>query len=313
MRQYSPFKYPKDGSVSAPWQTLKQWVTSGIGVPGDSGAWLIRRSDNALLGLIWGRNHDYGDPLEPARVRLTYFTPIIDIIEDVRENHASGEEISLPLYTANDLTRANEAAQEPVGDDMSQDPWSILSSDAIQQLGQSQRILIDRYFSGGTVSSTGASMLNEVTPRQPAEEGISQTSQLPDDSVPAQNNGSFGQRDASVLANHQATPPRSDVSCVSFSTLRSQDRLLLGVGQQGGSLPGLSSSPSVRSSSGSAVEAPDGISLENPVHIVDEEGTDEDITNVEEPIRAKACFRQKFPVPPASSIDMMIGITHRVF
>jgi hypothetical protein len=62
---------------------MKQWITSGIGVPGDSGAWLIRRSDNAVMGLIWGRNYDFGSLTK--RVRLTYFTPIVDVISDMRQ------------------------------------------------------------------------------------------------------------------------------------------------------------------------------------------------------------------------------------
>ncbi|KAK4460959.1 hypothetical protein QBC42DRAFT_179653 [Cladorrhinum samala] len=303
VRQYSPFKCPKGGSADAPWQTLKQWVTSGIGVPGDSGAWLIRLSDNALLGLIWGRNHDYGHPREPSRVRLTYFTPIIDIIED----------ISLPLYTADDLIRRNEAAQEPVRDDMSRDPWTVLSSEPIQQRGESQRILIDRLFSGSTISSAAASVLNEAAPRQPAGEVVPLPSQVPGGSMPTQNNGSSGQRDDSVLANHQATPRRSNASCPSFSTLRSQDQLLLGVGEQGGSLPGLSISPSVRSSLDSPAEASDGTSFENPVRIADEEDIDGDIPTIGEPIRSKASFRQTCSAPPVSSKYMMMGNAHRAF
>jgi hypothetical protein len=122
VRQYSPFKRPKESLVSAPWQTLKQWVTSGIGVPGDSGAWLVRRSDNALIGFIWGRNHDCGNPLE--RVRLTYFTPMIDILADIKQNHTTEEEVALPAYSTRDLGRVPEMRppREAVQRDMSQDP-----------------------------------------------------------------------------------------------------------------------------------------------------------------------------------------------
>ncbi|KAK4659939.1 hypothetical protein QC762_114720 [Podospora pseudocomata] len=134
VRQYSPFKHPRDSRASASWQTLKQWVTSGMGVPGDSGAWLMRRSDNAVIGLIWGRNHDYGDPLE--RVRLTYFTPMVDILKDV----------SLPSYSATDLARASDSQRSAVHLDPSRDPWNALASDVIQQHRHTQEDLIRDHF-----------------------------------------------------------------------------------------------------------------------------------------------------------------------
>lgn len=56
----------------------------------------MRRSDNALIGLIWGRNHDSGDPQK--RTRLTYFTPMVDILAEIEEKHARGEEVALPVY-----------------------------------------------------------------------------------------------------------------------------------------------------------------------------------------------------------------------
>lgn len=59
----------------------------------------MRRSDNAVIGLIWGRNHDYGDPLE--RVRLTYFTPMVDILKDVRENVSSQVAEETVLFPTN--------------------------------------------------------------------------------------------------------------------------------------------------------------------------------------------------------------------
>ncbi|KAK3987452.1 hypothetical protein QBC44DRAFT_120696 [Cladorrhinum sp. PSN332] len=293
VRQYSPFKHPKDSRANAPWQTLKQWVTSGIGVPGDSGAWLIRRSDNTLLGLIWGRNHDYGDPL--TQIRLTYFTPIIDIIDDLRENHATEEDISLPTYTAKDLARVNETPQDPVQSDMSQDPWTVLSSDAIQQRRQAQRTLIDEHFVDYDVPPSGAKVLDSVNPEHlPGE--ISQESAAPGGPIPAADSlGQLGQIDSSVVAaaDYRTTPPRSEGEDGSILTLRSQDQLLLGVGHKDDSLPGLSTSSSVRTSSGSVAEPFEAISLENAVHIVEEQNIDEHMTNVEEPIRTKASFSSR--------------------
>ncbi|KAK4162041.1 hypothetical protein QBC43DRAFT_90615 [Cladorrhinum sp. PSN259] len=310
VRQYSPFKHPKDSLNSAPWQTLKQWITSGIGVPGDSGAWLIRRADNALLGLVWGRNHDYGDPA--TQVRLTYFTPIVDIIDDVRENHAAGEDVSLPTYTEKALNRVSEAAQDPVQDDTSRDPWNVLSSDAIQQRRQAQKILIDKYFVDADVPPHGVKILDgDIREPCPADTSTSQISTaLSGPSAAANSSQCFGQIDCSVVTagDHQTTPPRSEGDYGSISTLRSQDRLLLGVGQKDESLPGLSSSSSVRSSSGSVAEPSEATCLENAVLIVD---IDEDIDNVEEPIRAKACFNSRYPATALSFTDRKSGGTER--
>lgn len=74
VRQYVPPNCFKGGRSLERSQTVKQWETGGIGVPGDSGAWLIRRDNDAVMGLIWGRNYDYGSLTE--RIRLTYFTPL---------------------------------------------------------------------------------------------------------------------------------------------------------------------------------------------------------------------------------------------
>lgn len=130
-------------------------MTSGIGVPGDSGAWLIRRSDNGLMGLIWGRNHDRGDPLE--RVRLTYFTPIVDILADVRERHAAGEEVALPAFSASDLEQEVEIhnPHEMVPIDMSQEPWSVFSREAIRRHRQIQADLILDHFVGEGIPASG--------------------------------------------------------------------------------------------------------------------------------------------------------------
>ncbi|KAK4200578.1 hypothetical protein QBC40DRAFT_173528 [Triangularia verruculosa] len=269
VRQYSPFKHPKDSRTSAPWQTVKQWVTSGIGVPGDSGAWLMRRKDNAVIGLIWGRNHDYGDPLE--RIRLTYFTPMVDILKDV----------SLPAYSARELARASEHQRNAVQLDASRDPWTLIASNAIQHHRHSQEDIIQTSFVDPNVPPSGAVF------------GHGQCTESILSSLASQSEN-VGHVDVSVLAvGRETTSPRSE-GCCSTSTLHSQDRLLLGIGENV-SVPGLSSSSSIHSSFGSMAEPFDAISAGNGVHIVEAESVDEDIIEVEEPVRSKACF------PPARS------------
>ncbi|KAK1750209.1 hypothetical protein QBC47DRAFT_278165, partial [Echria macrotheca] len=79
VRQYVPPNHTGDASLRR--QSKKEWIHAGIGVPGDSGAWLMRRSDSAAVGLVWARNRNRGNPDDC--VRLTYFTPIVDVIADV--------------------------------------------------------------------------------------------------------------------------------------------------------------------------------------------------------------------------------------
>ncbi|KAK4181401.1 hypothetical protein QBC36DRAFT_366921 [Triangularia setosa] len=273
VRQYSPFKHPKDSRASAPWQTLKQWVTSGIGVPGDSGAWLMRRSDNAVIGLIWGRNHDYGDPLE--RVRLTYFTPMVDIFKDV----------SLPSYSATELARASESHCSAVHLDVSRDPWNALASSAIQQHRHTQENIIRGRFVDNNIPPPGAVFDHP----QPAESGSNLMESL---SEPIE---------ASVLVAGRQTMPSYSEEHRSTSMLRSQDRLLLGIGENV-SVPELSSSSSIHSSFGSIVEHFDAISAGNGVHILEEGSVNEDIIEVEEPIRSKAYFpATRSPAFPSSN------------
>jgi hypothetical protein len=99
VRQFWPANSDKNTHLDRPWQTLKEWVTGGIGVRGDSGSWLMRYEDNAVIGLVWARNYDHGSPVE--RVRLTYVTPFVDILNDIKEK--SGLDVTLPTYSASEL------------------------------------------------------------------------------------------------------------------------------------------------------------------------------------------------------------------
>ncbi|KAK4041986.1 hypothetical protein C8A01DRAFT_44964 [Parachaetomium inaequale] len=296
VRQYSPSsRNPTDGRADAPWQTLKQWVTSGIGVPGDSGAWLIRRSDNAVVGLIWGRNYNTGDPAE--RIRLTYFTPIVDILADVKQKYAGEQEVVLPVYQPQDLSRSAQARSplETVAVDMSQEPWSAYAQDAIRERRQVQASLIRSRFVGAHVPASGA-----VLDRQTRDEDP-----VPSNDHPSTHVSNLEPMESS-LVDPPTTPPRSEGGG-SISTLRSREKLLLGLELNSApnsapdSAPDLSSLPELSNASsipsGSSVEgsnfdvAPDG------VRIVGEElDGDEDIIEViEAPIRTKASFSSRHP------------------
>ncbi|KAK3901168.1 hypothetical protein C8A05DRAFT_16608 [Staphylotrichum tortipilum] len=124
VRQHAPVDRPNGGGR---WQTVRQWVTSGMGVLGDSGAWLMRRSDNGVMGLIWARNHNQGDPREQERVRLTYFTPMVDILAEIRENYARRKAVSLLRGSP---STGSSARAVPLS--IAEDPWSEYSWESIR-------------------------------------------------------------------------------------------------------------------------------------------------------------------------------------
>lgn len=282
VRQYSPFKLPKEGQASSPWQTVRQWVTSGIGVPGDSGAWLIQRSDDAVVGLIWGRNHDSGNPFE--KVRFAYFTPIVDILADVEQNHADGQRVSLPVYRDQGLPRDGRYrnSRAPVTADMSRDPWNIYTTRSIQENRQAQVDFIESRFVGTSVPAMEATF--DRRPSPPTEPAT--------DSTPG-----HGVVKGSVLTVAPPTPaPRSERGG-SISTLRSQERLLLGLGAHSApdlSLPELSTASSIHSGPSMGSDKPDAVAEGNDVRVVGELDAGEEIAEIEEPIRAKASFASKF-------------------
>jgi hypothetical protein len=99
VRRFYPSSRDRDTHLDLRWQTLREWVTRGIGVSGDSGSWLMRCEDNAVVGLVWARNVNRGSPVE--RVRLTYVTPFVDILNDIKEK--SGLDATLPSYSTSEL------------------------------------------------------------------------------------------------------------------------------------------------------------------------------------------------------------------
>jgi hypothetical protein len=58
--------------------SMKEWIEGGIGVDGDSGAWIIDQNTSAIYGMAWGRHRVTTRP-------ICLFSPIKDIIEDIKE------------------------------------------------------------------------------------------------------------------------------------------------------------------------------------------------------------------------------------
>ncbi|KAI0015474.1 hypothetical protein F4780DRAFT_763980 [Xylariomycetidae sp. FL0641] len=69
------------------------WIRGGIGVPGDSGAAVVHRDTHALVGQLWGRNRYYG-----PGPRVTYFTPMADVFDDIQERCGQPSRPQLPQY-----------------------------------------------------------------------------------------------------------------------------------------------------------------------------------------------------------------------
>lgn len=65
-----------------PYDDERGWVESGIGVSGDSGAAILDQESHSLYGHLWGRNEDKVGRSAP---RVTYFTPIDDLFDDIEE------------------------------------------------------------------------------------------------------------------------------------------------------------------------------------------------------------------------------------
>ncbi|POR35813.1 Uncharacterized protein TPAR_03988 [Tolypocladium paradoxum] len=63
-----------------PWDDEEAWIRGGIGVWGDSGGAIVDAESHCLVGQLWARNKYWG-----PGPRLTYFTPIADIFDDIQE------------------------------------------------------------------------------------------------------------------------------------------------------------------------------------------------------------------------------------
>ncbi|KAI0186425.1 hypothetical protein EV127DRAFT_346307 [Xylaria flabelliformis] len=70
-----------------------EWIRGGIGVEGDSGAAILDSDTNGLVGQLWGRNKYWG-----PGPRITFFTPISDIFDDIQEKCGMLARPKLPQY-----------------------------------------------------------------------------------------------------------------------------------------------------------------------------------------------------------------------
>jgi len=97
--EWSVFKNPES--------SMKDWIEGGIGVDGDSGAWLIDRETGAVYGMVWGRDR-------PTTRPICLFSPIRDIVEDIR-SMTGALNICLPANELQPSDRKGKAKQECPG------------------------------------------------------------------------------------------------------------------------------------------------------------------------------------------------------
>ncbi|KAL0936883.1 DNA polymerase epsilon subunit 1 [Colletotrichum truncatum] len=77
----------------SPYDDEDEWIRGGIGVEGDSGAAVVDAETNALVGQLWGRNKYFG-----PGPRLTFFTPVGDLFDDIQERCDQQGRPQLPQY-----------------------------------------------------------------------------------------------------------------------------------------------------------------------------------------------------------------------
>ncbi|KAF5494874.1 hypothetical protein CGCS363_v009198 [Colletotrichum siamense] len=86
-------KATREWFIEDPDDDEEAWIRGGIGVEGDSGAAVVDADTNALVGQLWGRNKYFG-----AGPRVTYFTPVSDLFDDIQERCDQQGRPQLPQY-----------------------------------------------------------------------------------------------------------------------------------------------------------------------------------------------------------------------
>ncbi|EEY15703.1 conserved hypothetical protein [Verticillium alfalfae VaMs.102] len=112
-------------------KSTEEWITGGVGVPGDSGAWLMTRDGDRVIGHVWARSTSYG-PINNQR--LTYFTPFVDLKADIEDK--SQKHLSLPIVLSQAPARPIEPLTQMPSSWLftqdSNDHWSSLSSPTLR-------------------------------------------------------------------------------------------------------------------------------------------------------------------------------------
>ena len=177
-----------------------------------------------------------------------------------------------------EVFRQDSNRRESLGLSLGSDPWNVYASFSLKQQREEQGRRIHDSFAEGVIPRYGS-----VFGRYPP--------QAPLCLVPAH---STGRSKLTNVGQYGDVSPQDDKDqqSGSISTWQSREKLLLGMNPESGPrAPGLSRSSSADSLSNSHALPPDyeGIPVDSGVHILDD-GADEDIEDVIEPVRAKAIF-----------------------
>ncbi|KAJ8125903.1 hypothetical protein O1611_g7735 [Lasiodiplodia mahajangana] len=132
-----------------PYDNENEWIRGGIGVEGDSGAAIVDSDTNALIGQLWGRNKYWG-----PGPRMTFFTPISDIFDDIQEKCGMSARPQLPQYR----------------DDA--DRWPVYP--ICRQCYDLQEYMDNRRSSGGSLMS----MIGAQDPRSEHDNDVTSVSEL---------------------------------------------------------------------------------------------------------------------------------------
>ncbi|KAI0103357.1 hypothetical protein GGR51DRAFT_549979 [Nemania sp. FL0031] len=132
-----------------PYDNENEWIRGGIGVEGDSGAAIVDSDTNALVGQLWGRNKYWG-----PGPRMTFFTPISDVFDDIQEKCGMSARPQLPQYR----------------DDA--DRWPVYP--ICRQCYDLQEYMDNRRSSGGSLMS----MIGAQDPRSEHDNDVTSVSEL---------------------------------------------------------------------------------------------------------------------------------------
>lgn len=129
----------------------ENWISSGIGVDGDSGSWILEKETSNVIGLVWGRNHEEGENDDEI---FTYFTPMLDIFEDIRDV-TGATKISISKTRSNCL--ADTDREQQVVHSRIAEPW--VSS----QLSKKICRICSREVSDDEIRDSADLLHNEIT------------------------------------------------------------------------------------------------------------------------------------------------------
>ncbi|KZZ92516.1 Zinc finger, C2H2-like protein [Moelleriella libera RCEF 2490] len=167
------------------------WIRGGIGVEGDSGAAVVDADTNCLYGQLWGRNKYWG-----PGPRITFFTPLMDIFDDIQEKCGLQKRPQLPelrpdgerfaeypscraCYDARtyfDSRRSSRVSLQSMINYRGEAEHDLLSNDNVSELA-TPRDFSNR--GGRAVGEPGLSFIGAAVSHSPAMFGFSAASPTP--------------------------------------------------------------------------------------------------------------------------------------